>query len=334
MEGLIESGLQFIVSLQQNWDWSFSLMKILSFMGTQEFYLLFMPIILWSIDYGFGFRIGVMLMTAGSITEIFKIALVQPRPYWVSLEVNPLSKAETGFGLPSGHSALPISIYGLMAATIKQRRVTFTLLTLVALIGISRMVLGMHFPQDVLGGWLLGLLLLGLFLKYEPAVKAWFSERSLNSKISTMFIITALVSALAILIATSINPDSVPAEWYTNALASYPDDPIHPLNPESVITSTGALFGLTAGWFLFNQKGSFNTKGSFGQHLGRIVIGILGVLVFWRGLDAVFPAGADLLGWSFRYVRYALTTAWISGGAPWVFNKLKLATTEETAPAS
>jgi undecaprenyl-diphosphatase len=74
-----------------------------------------------------------------------------------------------GNSFPSGHSLGSIVCYGavflvfLPAARGRWRTVfTVAIVTLVALIGISRILLGVHYLSDVLGGWTLGITWLGL----------------------------------------------------------------------------------------------------------------------------------------------------------------------------
>ncbi len=74
-----------------------------------------------------------------------------------------------GNSFPSGHSLGSIVCYGavllvFLPATRGRGRTAFTaaLVTLVALIGISRILLGVHYLSDVLGGWSLGIAWLGL----------------------------------------------------------------------------------------------------------------------------------------------------------------------------
>ncbi len=76
-----------------------------------------------------------------------------PCPYWLSQEVIALASQEN-FGLPSGHAQNALSVWGLLAASSSRRWAWPVVAVLVFLIGLSRIYLGVHFPTDVLGGWL------------------------------------------------------------------------------------------------------------------------------------------------------------------------------------
>lgn len=69
---------------------------------------------------------------------------------------------EAGYGFPSGHSVAAIALYGVLvyllwrhANTRKGKAVLIVIgLFMVLSIGISRIYLGVHFPSDVIGGYL------------------------------------------------------------------------------------------------------------------------------------------------------------------------------------
>ena len=70
--------------------------------------------------------------------------------------------------------------------------------------------------------------------------------------------------------------------------------------------------------------GGFKPQGKISQQVVKYLVGIIGVLVIWSGLDYIFPEGQTLIAYIFRYTRYVLTGLWISLGAPWIFVKMKL----------
>ena len=104
-----------------------------------------------------------MLIGGAWTTDIVKDALVRPRPPGAVLEV-------FSYSFPSGHTMNSTTTYGLIALVawrsqlpLRLRRIAVAIgVTVPILVGLSRIGLGVHFPSDVLGGWLLGLAFVSL----------------------------------------------------------------------------------------------------------------------------------------------------------------------------
>lgn len=90
--------------------------------------------------------------------EVLKRLFQRSRP------LGPWLAEASGFSFPSGHSVVAITFYGVMGFLLirylRSRALRWVALggslLLVALIGISRIYLGVHYPSDVLGGYALG----------------------------------------------------------------------------------------------------------------------------------------------------------------------------------
>lgn len=108
-------------------------------------------------------RLGVLLAVAivgGGVCDFFlKDAFLRPRP-----ELVPHAVYAYGTSFPSGHSMLSALTYltlGMVLAR-SQRRWTVRLyvltaaILLTAMVGVTRVYLGVHWPTDVLAGWAAG----------------------------------------------------------------------------------------------------------------------------------------------------------------------------------
>jgi membrane-associated phospholipid phosphatase len=321
---LYDISFAIIKALQNIGDWFIPIMKFFTFLGKEEFYLLVMPVLVWAIDYNFGLRIGVLLLLNSGFNSLFKMAFHEPRPFWVSSDIQQFDQPATDFGIPSGHSMTPMSIYGLVVASFKRGWVTTVMVLVIFFIGLSRMALGVHFLQDVLVGWAFGLILLWLFLRYEEAVINWFAKRTMGQKIGAVFAVSIGMVLLGAVIIAASSGYEVPQAWQTNIALVQPNDPVEPFSLNGVITSAAALFGLAVGAFWIQHRGGFNDEGKPWQRIVRFLIGLVGVVILWQGLGSVLPREQDFLSYFLRYVRYALTGLWITGLAPLVFVRLKL----------
>ncbi len=197
MQVFIERGLAFIIALQGAvGDWFIVPMRFFSYLGNEEFFLLVLPLIYWSIDSALGLRVGFILVTSNLINHIGKLIFAGPRPYWVSSHVRALWLTETSFGIPSGHAQNAVSIWGMFAAYAKRAWGWAVSLTVIFLIGFSRIYLGVHFPHDVLFGWLLGAVILWAFVRFWEPVGALVGKKTLSGQILIAFAVSLLFIVL------------------------------------------------------------------------------------------------------------------------------------------
>jgi membrane-associated phospholipid phosphatase len=135
----------------------------ISFLASREFisvaalvifvYFLFIRKHRW-----YSLRIPVVAIGSVSLNLIMKWLFGRPRPTLVHLtEV-------TGLSFPSGHAMMSFSFYGLLIYLILEKvgnrfikySLSFSLLVLMHLIGLSRVYLHVHYASDVLAGFSLG----------------------------------------------------------------------------------------------------------------------------------------------------------------------------------
>jgi len=317
-----EIDLSWVIAFQSIGDWLVLPMQFFSFLGTEEFYVLVMPLIYWCLDARMGIRVGAILIFSGGLNFILKIPFTGPRPYWMSTAVKPLW-AEVYFGIPSGHAQQSVAVWGSMAAYLRRGWAWGIAVFLMLMIGLSRVFLGAHFFIDMFAGWLVGALLLWLFLRYWEPVANWARSQSLVWQYLYAFLVSLGMIILGWIAIFATRNFAIPGDWIINA-SRIGDEGIAPFTLDGIITSGGTLFGFLVGIASLARRGGWQVSGPVWKRVVRFVIGLLGVILIWYGLGLVFPRGETLEAFQFRFVRYTLLGIWISAGAPIFFTKLKL----------
>jgi membrane-associated phospholipid phosphatase len=314
MYPFLDWGIPIITWLQSLGDWLTPAMEVITFLGDEQFYLLILPIFIWWFDIGLGLRIGVSLLLSAGINGSFKLIFGLPRPYWCSSEVKALSEGTT-FGFPSGHSQNALVVWGRLAAWLRKGWTSTLLGVLIFLIATSRMYLGVHYPSDVLGGWLIGGILLWALVRFDEPVRNWLKKQSLSGQIGLVILASASILVLGSIIYFATLTRSLPA---------CTPDGIDPHTPDDFITAAGTLLGMGIGGAILINWGQFRTDVDWLKRIGRYILGVAGLFALYLGLSALFPSGETLIGAIFRYIRYAILGVWVTYLAPRLFHLIRL----------
>ena len=317
--------IQIIQFMQSLGSWLDLPFKTITFLGNEQFYLLIAPALYWCINAAAGLRMGIFLGITSSLNTYIKFLFHAPRPYWITTQVHALVP-ENSFGLPSGHAQNGIMVFGSLYGTYRLRWVLPLVAGIALLVGLSRVYLAVHFTTDVLAGWLIGAVLLWASLKVEPMLIGWFKQRSQVSQYLIILATSLGIIFLGWLIRLLFSAWVLPAEWVLNASSAFPEEPpLDPFRLSGLVTAAGSFLGLTSGAVYLANRGGWSTQGSPMQLAARYIIGVVGVLVIYIGLDLLFPDGEDLVAFCFRYIRYALVGLWVSALAPLIFRRIRLA---------
>jgi len=101
--------------------------------------------------------------------SLLKYLFAIPRPADARMEV---PRPETSPSFPSGHAQNAVVNWGYLAFRFRHWIFTAVVILLILGIGLSRIVLGVHYPQDVLAGWLIGLAKVAAWLgRQRPLVQ-------------------------------------------------------------------------------------------------------------------------------------------------------------------
>jgi undecaprenyl-diphosphatase len=165
-------------------SWLDGPMRILTALGYYWFVLLLLVVTV-AFFYQRGWRLSAILLlvsTAGSavLTTVLKSVFQRARP-----ELFDSGYQASFYSFPSGHATVAVGLYGMLTVVLAYRlrgtarwAVAVTGILVVLLIGFSRLYLGVHYPTDVVAGYLAAL----LWLVCVGAVYAlWLSVRRLRA---------------------------------------------------------------------------------------------------------------------------------------------------------
>lgn len=265
-----------------------ALFTFATYLGKEQFYMLFLPVLYWCVHKHLGRALSVVFLLSEYVNTLLKDAFGLPRPQDFDARIRaPLPEASPSF--PSGHAQGSLVLWGAMATLVRRRWMWIVSVVLILMISLSRIYLGVHFPQDVLGGWIIGIVLLAVYFWLRRVARG---------------IILSLSVQLGIALA-------LPLILFA----------LHPSEGSALIT--GVAFGMLPGFVLEEHFVRFRADGVWWKRVLRFIVGVIPLLALYLGLKLVFPEGDG-----FRFVRYALVGVWAGWLAPWAFVALRLAERE------
>ena len=121
--------------------------------------IVMLPIVLWAVRRRADSLAALLVLAADALNQGLKVVVDRPRPEFSLLTSSPSSPA-----FPSGHSFHAIVLFGLLIVIAGElikppriRRGIQALLCVVILaVGASRVYLGVHWPSDVIGAYVIG----------------------------------------------------------------------------------------------------------------------------------------------------------------------------------
>ena len=136
--------------------------------------------LVWPKVRGAAWTFPVAIIGSGIIIQGVKLFIKRPRPSFFA----PLLH-ESGFSFPSGHSLIAMVVYGLFGYFLlhlfqnpdARLAVRASTVLLVVAIGASRVYVGVHYPTDVLAGWVAGVpWLIACLALHEVLARRWPSS--------------------------------------------------------------------------------------------------------------------------------------------------------------
>jgi hypothetical protein len=249
-----------------------------------------------------GLHLGLITLISVWINLSLKWALDQPRPFFPAYDPSVGMISEKLGGFPSGHAQNTLVVLTIISTWLTRRWAYIAAALICLLVGFSRVYLGVHFPTDVIGGWLIGGIILAVYFLTRKRIAALLANGGFRGG---MYASAALAFVMIL---------------YRPAT--------------ELLIPGGTLLGLGAGYnickFYCNFSASdFGDRTGIFRYLALLVRFLLGITIFallyvvsGKIMGSIHNSGNYQLA---AFLRFALMGLWISAGAPWLFRFLRLA---------
>ena len=280
-------------------------MRIITELGSAASYMILLPLVYWCVDEKKGLRLGLAVLVSVWINISLKFLLNQPRPFFAGYDPSLGMISERMGGFPSGHAQNSLVIWAIIASWVKRKWFFGIAALLCLLVSFSRIYLGVHFPTDILGGWLLGAFILCVYFLLGSRIEALLEKGGFRAGMIAC-------AALAFIM-----------------ILYRPGD-------ESLL-SGGMTLGIGAGYCLNRRYIGFRSSVFFAHTgdkkqtkylilLARFVLGIASLVLILAAVVKLIPLTQDSGNYQlFLFLIFAISAFWVSAGAPWLFCKLRLA---------
>jgi membrane-associated phospholipid phosphatase len=295
--------------------WLTLLMQAASFMGEVEGYILICTLIYVAFDKTLAVRLALLVTLTMSLNHILKILIKNPRPFiregdylrkW-AVSADYARDLAIEYSTPSGHAMAGASFYTFLYSAVCSPYVRTAAVLAALSIGLCRPYLGVHYVEDILLGWAIGLCI-GLFAlrNVERIEKAW-------NRLKYEWQITIAVIATIALWAATVALNG----WRIDS------------QPRAFMGYAGVITGIVIARPLELRLIDFDPRtGSILFKVERYLISVLLALLTLKTLGRLFVDIADnysLTGYVLQYIRYSAVSVVSLFVAPWIFTRAGLA---------
>ena len=154
----------FYIALWRN-EWFDPIFRFLNYFDSIYFILVLIPFIWVGISYRWGLRLACLSLINFALIFHLKHLFNMPRPAVDFPELPMYSFQDPSF--PSGAAQMSMLLGGLLIHAVRRPWAWVVASIYILLIGFSRLYLGVHYPTDILGGWLFGFALLFAYIKTQ-----------------------------------------------------------------------------------------------------------------------------------------------------------------------
>ena len=249
-------------------------------LGNTNAYIVLLLTVYLVVDSRFGQRLGILVLVSYYLNFHLKGLLETARPFELNPALGRTPEArivESGPGFPSAHAQISLTFWGYLAWRLKWPWFWVLAAVVITLVSVSRMYLGLHFPVDVLGGLVVGLLGTAVMAVAEPL---WLEVRHISRGVRL-----TLGFSVPLLLMLLLPPPGLEPDLILGALAAFCTAPLLvPYTPPRALwVRLGIAFvaivlvfaALSASSLLLPEAVKRNPLGGFVRYLLLSYIGLL-----------------------------------------------------------
>lgn len=262
----------------------------------------------WCINKKAGQRILFALAGSLNINVAVKNIVKMPRPIGTKGLISLRTQTATGYSFPSGHTQTATTFWTSMITQFKNIWIYIIGILMILGAGISRLYLAVHWPMDVIVGWILGIILSILFIKLFDYID--------NSKNYYILVIIMLIFGVCTYFVGGEDFYKLFGIYSGFALGYMVEDTYISFSTENKQRKN--IF----------SKSTSKIEGTKGKIL-RFIIGIISLLIVYlifKNIENTFMIGKneEIIN-IFKYLKYTIIVFWGVAIAPALFKLFKLA---------
>jgi membrane-associated phospholipid phosphatase len=222
-------------------------------LGEELFYVAILGFVYWCIDKQAARRLVLILGLSTVTNSALKEIVNAPRPIGVEGIRSLRTETAQGASFPSGHTQTATAFFVGLSVALKRPMMWVLSAVVILLVGLSRLYLGVHWPVDVLGAIVVGLIVVAIGSKLDAYANY---ERTLLPHLILLIIV---VLSLFFFQTTSY------------------------------LKSAGVLIGFLVGYFLEEAFVQFDVRATAAIQFFKYVLGMAATLGVHLGLAYLLP---------------------------------------------
>lgn len=219
-------------------------------LGEELFYIGVLCIVFWCLNKKLAYKMTFALLFSvtlnSSLKELFDVA----RPIGVDGIKSLRTSTATGKSFPSGHTQGASTFWTSLMLYFKKKWLYVIASIIIILVGVSRLYLGVHWPSDVIGGAILGVLCVVLTYHF------------FDDKRTVLLLISLILTVIGLFFFKSSN----------------------------YLKTSALFIGFILAALLEDKYVSFDPISGLGKQVLVVLLGIIGIVIVKIGLKLVLPS--------------------------------------------